>query len=272
MENEKYTYQYPHPAVTTDCIVFGFDGKRIKVLLIRRGLEPYKGRWAFPGGFMRIDESAEQCAERELAEETQLQLTHIKQLGAFSDVNRDPRERVVSIAFYALAKKSEVLGGSDAEEALWFDLDDVPQLAFDHDYMLRKAIAKLREDIHFSPIGFDLLDDEFSMTELQNLYEAILGIRFDRRNFYKKMMQTGILEEADDDALYGVALSECVPNEHMKMKDIEQLFSPNPVERFSLTEGSREAKSHPGRKAKKFRFNKERYDEMKENDEFKLEF
>ena len=133
----EYTYKYPHPAIATDCVVFGFDGYELKVLLIERGCEPYKGMWAFPGGFMRIDESAEQCAMRELVEETGLKLTYMEQLGAFSGVYRDPRERVVSIAFYALVKSSEVNGGDDAAQAQWFSVDKVPQLAFDHDYILR---------------------------------------------------------------------------------------------------------------------------------------
>lgn len=142
-----YCYQYPHPAVTTDCVVFGFDGHHTDILLIERGDEPYKGCWAFPGGFMNIDESAEQGALRELKEETGLELSNIKQLKAYTTVDRDPRERVITIAFYAFTRKMEVKGGDDAAKAQWFPLDNVPPLAFDHKEMLQDAMRKLKEDL-----------------------------------------------------------------------------------------------------------------------------
>lgn len=197
----KYEYEYPHPAVATDCVVFGFDGRDLKVLLIQRGIEPYKGILAFPGGFMRMDETAEECAIRELKEETGLELTNIKQLGAFSGVHRDPRERIVSIAFYALARQSEVHGGDDAAHAHWWAINEIPQLAFDHDYILRQAMNRIRQDIHFEPVGFGLLEEYFTIADLQRLYECILGVHFDRRNFYRKMLQTGILQEVDETAV-----------------------------------------------------------------------
>ena len=112
-----YTYQYPHPAVATDCVVFGFDGKEIRILLIERGVEPYKGSWAFPGGFMRMDETAEACARRKLSEETNLMVYTLKQFGTFTEVHRDPRERVISIAYYALVRPADVVGGDDATQA-----------------------------------------------------------------------------------------------------------------------------------------------------------
>lgn len=168
-----YTYKYPHPAVTTDCVVFGFDGHEVQVLLIERGQEPFKGCWAFPGGFMNIDESAEDCAKRELMEETSLHVPLLKQLGAFSAVHRDPRERVISVVFFALVKPSDVRGGDDASKAKWFPLRDVPQLAFDHDLILRKAIQKLTEDIYLELVGFKSRDREFAEAELQQLYLAI---------------------------------------------------------------------------------------------------
>ena len=146
METQTFTYKYPHPAVTTDCVVFGFDGPQLNVLLIERGGEPFKGCWAFPGGFMNIDETAEQGAMRELYEETGLELQDLKQFGTFTAVNRDPRERVITIAFYALTKKSDVQGGDDAAKAQWFPVDKVPKLAFDHEYILQKAIEQLKKD------------------------------------------------------------------------------------------------------------------------------
>ena len=188
-----FEYKYPHPAVATDCIIFGFDGNKLKVLLIERGLEPFKGKWAFPGGFMNIDETAEECAQRELYEETGLKTAFVEQLQAFTSVNRDPRERVVSIAFFALVKLEEVKGGDDAAQAQWFALNEIPPLAFDHDHILQTAIKKLKEKIHFEPIGFELLPEVFTMPQLQNLYEEILEVKFDRRNFYKKMNALNLL-------------------------------------------------------------------------------
>ena len=284
MEEQNYTYQYPHPAVATDCVVFGFDGKKLKVLLIRRGVEPFKDMWAFPGGFMRMDETAEQCALRELVEETGLELTQMKQLGVFSDIDRDPRERVISVAFYALAKSSEVLGGDDAAIAQWFAIDDVPHLAFDHDYILRQAMRKIKEDIHFEPVGFGLLDEEFTIAELQRLYEAILGVHFDRRNFNKKLLQTGILEEVEEDD--DVVAEKNAPSffgnhNEMKSMKIDALFGTpkrfsGRISSFISTEPSasepKPEKGTPGRKGKLFRFKKDKYDKLKENNEFRLEF
>jgi 8-oxo-dGTP diphosphatase len=194
-----YSYKYPHPAVTTDCVIFGFDGARLQVLLVERGIEPYKGHWAFPGGFLKMDETAEQGARRELQEETGLTTAYIEQLQAFSDVNRDPRERVITIAFYALVNITEVKGGDDAADARWFPLGELPLLAFDHDHILRVALRRLKEQIHFEPIGFELLPDVFTMPQLQALYEAILEVKFDRRNFARKLLTLGILEPAQPD-------------------------------------------------------------------------
>jgi 8-oxo-dGTP diphosphatase len=178
-------------------VIFGFDGVSIKVLLVKRGIEPYKGMWAFPGGFMKMDETAEECARRELEEETGLKSASVEQFHTFTSVNRDPRERVISVAHYALVRLSEVKGGDDAASAKWFSHDEIPSLAFDHDHILRLALKVLKERICFEPIGFELLPEVFTMTELQNLYEAILGVKFDRRNFYNKMLKLGILVEAE---------------------------------------------------------------------------
>lgn len=198
MEENMYCYRYPHPAVTTDCVIFGFDGERLQVLLVERGIEPYKGKWAFPGGFLKMDETAEEGALRELREETGLERAYIQQFHTFSDPHRDPRERVITIAYYALVKIQEVHGGDDAASARWFPLGEIPSLAFDHDYILRMATQRLREEIHFQPVGFELLPDKFTLKELQSLYEAILGISFDRRNFAKKMLHLEILTELDE--------------------------------------------------------------------------
>lgn len=177
-----------------DCVIFGYDIKDgLSVLLIKRGIEPFKDHWAFPGGFIRMDEDAETGARRELREETGLETSCIEQFGCFSEINRDPRDRVITIAYYALVKKSEVAGGDDASEAHWFPIDNVPTLAFDHDRILREALKILKEKIHFMPIGFELLPSVFTMPQLQELYESILEVKFDRRNFSNKMLKLGIL-------------------------------------------------------------------------------
>lgn len=198
MEDFKYHYKYPHPSVTTDCVIFGFSEGKLNVLLIERGLEPYKGKWAFPGGFIKMDESAEEGARRELREETGLETAYMKQFHTFSAPERDPRERVITIAYYALVKISEVKGGDDAAQARWFPIEEVPTLAFDHDHILRVAMSELRKQIHFEPIGFELLPEKFTLTQLKNLYEEILSVQFDRRNFYHKMMKLGILTQLDE--------------------------------------------------------------------------
>ena len=198
MEEFKYHYKYPHPSVTTDCVIFGFDGTRLNVLLIERGIEPFKGRWAFPGGFLKMDEDAETGAKRELFEETGLKTAYIRQFHAFTAPDRDPRERVITIAYYALVRISDVKAGDDAAKAQWFPIDKVPALAFDHDLILRMATNELRRQIHFEPIGFELLPEKFTMTQLQHLYEAILGVKFDRRNFYTKMQKLGLLTQMEE--------------------------------------------------------------------------
>lgn len=198
MEEKNYCYKYPHPSVTTDCVIFGFDGTQLQVLLIERGIEPYKGKWAFPGGFLNMDESAEEGALRELQEETGLTGAYIEQFHTFTEPNRDPRERVITIAYYALVRIQEVKGGDDAARAKWFALDEVPQLAFDHDMILRTALARLRERIHFQPIGFELLPEKFTMKELQSLYEAILQVKFERRNFAKKMLHYDLVNQLEE--------------------------------------------------------------------------
>jgi 8-oxo-dGTP diphosphatase len=194
-----YTYKHPHPAVTTDCVIFGYDvTEGLSVLLVQRGLEPFQGRWAFPGGFMKIDEDADTGALRELLEETGLRPAAIEQFGTFTQVDRDPRERVITIAYFALVRKAEVQGGDDAAQARWFPVREVPPLAFDHDRILRVALGKLREKIHFEPVGFELLPEVFTMPQLQALYESILDVRFDRRNFAAKILKLGLLTEVGD--------------------------------------------------------------------------
>lgn len=195
---KQYCYKYPHPAVTTDCVIFGFDGVELKVLLIERGIKPYLGCWAFPGGFLNPDEPAEEGALRELREETGIENAYIEQFHTYSTPDRDPRERVITIAFLALVKLQNVRGGDDAADARWFSVNNTPKLAFDHDIILRDALSRLRERIHFHPIGYDLLPEKFTIKELQTLYEAVLGVHFDRRNFSKKILHLDILSQLEE--------------------------------------------------------------------------
>ncbi len=197
MEGKMYQYKYPHPALTTDAVVFGFDGRTLHVLLIERGIEPFKGYWALPGGFMKMDETVEQCALRELEEETGMKNVYLQQFHVFSGVGRDPRERVVTVAFFALVRKSDfrLIAGDDAARASWFEADELPPLAFDHHDIIDKARKHLPEVLRNRPIAFKLLDEKFSIAELQRLYEAITGASYDRRNFHKKMTSTRFLRE-----------------------------------------------------------------------------
>ncbi len=221
-----YSYKYPRPALTTDSVIFGFDGVGINILLIERGIEPYKGKWALPGGFVRIDESVDAAARRELKEETGVGDVFMEQLFTFGDLERDPRGRVVSVAYYALVRTDayRLLAGDDASTAHWFPINKIPPLAFDHDHILRVAHQRLKGKIRYQPIGFELLDEKFTMPELQRVYESILEISFDRRNFYNKLMKTGLL----------------IPQEE-KMKNV------------------------PHRAARYFKFDKKKYEELSQS-------
>ena len=193
--NPMFTYKYPHPAVTTDCVIFGFDGRELNVLLIERGIPPFKGDWALPGGFIKMDETAEEGARRELLEETNVSDVYLEQFHTFSTVDRDPRERVITIAYFALVRKSDfrIIGGDDAARAEWHPLKNLPHLAFDHSEIIRLARERLQERLATKPIAFRLLDEKFKMSELQRIYEIINDKTYERRNFAKKMMATGLL-------------------------------------------------------------------------------
>ena len=201
-EDKRFCYRYPHPAVTTDNVIFGFDGEALNVLLIQRGMEPDKGRWAFPGGFLNMNETAEEGAARELKEETGVEDVYLEQLQAFSTVDRDPRERVITIAYYALVRQKDyhVIGADDAADARWFKLKELPPLAFDHEYILKMAIKRLKERIYFEPIGFRLLGEKFTIDELQHLYELILKEKFDSDDFLKKMLSLKIITPLSEKA------------------------------------------------------------------------
>ena len=235
-EELPWHYKYEHSAVANDCVIFTYTDSQLKVLLIRRGEGPHSGIWALPGGFLKNTETAKQGAIRELHEETRLGLTlstPLKQFGVYSDPKRDPRERVISIAWYSLVRPSEVQGGSDADQAAWFNVKELPPLAFDHQKIIKDALDQLKRDLYFDPIGFELLDEEFTIPDLRRLYELILGREFDARNFQRKLLSSNVLEDTGQ------------------------------------KEGW-EYSSHPGRKgraAQLYKFNKTSYDKMKEDND-----
>ena len=209
VEGYGFCYRYPHPAITADCAVFGFDGRKLSVLLIQRAMEPYRGMWALPGGFMHMEEDIEHTAQRELQEETGLTNVYLSQYHTYSTLGRDPRERVVTIAFLALVRKGDVLrAGDDASRAVWCDIDNLPPLAFDHHTILDDALQALRLRLATEPIAFKLLDEKFTMPDLQRIYEVINGIEYDRRNFARKMVSAGIVKEVpgETEGNRGVAL------------------------------------------------------------------
>lgn len=191
----KYIYEYPRPAVTTDCVIFGFDGDELKVLLIKRGIEPFKNYWALPGGFIELDEDADTCAKRKLEQETGLDEIFMEQLYTFSSVDRDPRYRVISIAYYALVKLSDFRpkAGVDTFQVEWFPLSAIPAIAFDHEQILEKAVTRLKGKIKYKPIGFELLPEKFTMPELLHLYQIVLQLKLDDRNFRKKILSYNLL-------------------------------------------------------------------------------
>lgn len=193
-----HIYDYPRPALTVDCVVFGVEDDQLKVLLIERALPPFAGHWALPGGFVRMMETTDEAARRELSEETGLSNVFLEQLYTFSRVDRDPRERIVSVAHYALVRSSVVQAGSDASEARWFDVRELPQLAFDHGDIVEVALERLRAKVRYQPIGFELLPGKFTLGQLQRLYECILGRELDKRNFRRAFLRMSILEELDE--------------------------------------------------------------------------
>ncbi|MBF7091031.1 NUDIX hydrolase [Flavobacterium sp. ALJ2] len=221
--------------VAVDAIVFGYQNNQLYVLLIQQKFGTQESYWALPGGLVKNDESLQQAVKRELKEETNITVNHFEQLYTFGDdVFRDPRNRVISVAYFALVdpSKLKVKADSDADNAQWFKVDAIPDLAFDHNLILKKAIERLKAKLTYEPIGFDLLPEEFLFSELENLYCTILEKEIDRRNFRKKILSYGIIQETDN-------------------------FSPNKT----------------GRPAKLFKFNQQKYNALlKEGFHFEIKF
>ena len=193
-----HQYEYPRPALTVDIVVFAL-AEELQVMLIERELPPFDGAWALPGGFVHMDETLEAAARRELREETGLRKVFLEQLYTFDAVDRDPRERIVSVAYYALVNQAghKVQASTDARQAKWFPAKRLPKLAFDHDLIFSTALSRLQGKVRYQPIGFELLPQKFPLRELQKLYELILDRPLDKRNFRKKILSMDILVALD---------------------------------------------------------------------------
>jgi 8-oxo-dGTP diphosphatase len=194
-----YCYEHERPAVTVDVAIFTILEGELKVLLIKRKNWPFEGMWAIPGGFIEMDESLEEAAARELEEETGVRDVYLEQLYTFGHPDRDPRTRVITVAYFALvsADQLQLHAASDAADVGWFPAYNPPPLAFDHDDILKYALLRLRYKLEYTAVGFQLLPAEFTLTELQRTYEIILREELDKRNFRRKILQAGILEETD---------------------------------------------------------------------------
>ncbi|MEZ4775521.1 MAG: NUDIX domain-containing protein [Bacteroidia bacterium] len=189
--------------LAVDAVVFGYHpGEGLSVLLVERRFDPHQGMWALPGGFVRDDESLEAAVQRELKEETGIEMRYLEQLYTFGNPGRDLRRRVVSVAYFALVRPEafQISASSDASDVRWFDVQKLPELAFDHKNILETAIERVRSKVTYEPIGFNLLEEKFTFAELLRLYETILGDKrnIDRANFKKKLKSLGLIEEVNE--------------------------------------------------------------------------
>ncbi len=200
MPSKNYCYEYPHPAVTTDVAVFTLQQQSLQLLLIKRAQEPFKGSWALPGGFLEIDEDLEQCAKRELQEETGVSGLYLEQLYTFGAPNRDSRERIISVTYYALAPPDRLtpMAASDAAEAQWFPVAALPDLAFDHHAIIGLALERLAAKSTYSTLALQLMPESFTLSELQAAYEILRKEKLDKRNFRKWILGLNQIEETGE--------------------------------------------------------------------------
>lgn len=190
---------YPKPSVTADVVIFTLRNDDLQVLLIKRSAAPYTGRWAIPGGFVQQNEPLEKAARRKLEEETGVRDVYLEQLYTFGDPRRDPRGWVITVAYFALMPAPlAVEAGSGAVDVRWWSMYDLPLLAFDHAKILEYALTRLRYKLEYTAVGFQLLPDTFTLSELQKAYEIILGVRLDKRNFRRKILEAQVIEETGE--------------------------------------------------------------------------
>jgi 8-oxo-dGTP diphosphatase len=192
----KHFYPEQRPALSVDVVIFRLQTERLETLLIKRGQPPFKGKWAIPGGFVHANESLDEAARRELQEETALQDIYLEQLYTFGDPRRDPRGRVVTVAYFALIPTTAVAqAGDDAAEVSWSPVNDLPDLAFDHRTIIDYALRRLRYKLEYTAVGFQLLPTDFTLSELQAAYEIVLGEPLDKRNFRRRILEAKVIEE-----------------------------------------------------------------------------
>ncbi len=186
------------PLVTVDVVIFTLRDGDLRVLLVRRRRWPYEGMWAIPGGSVGLDEALQAAASRKLEEETGLTGVFLEQLYTFGDPGRDPRRRVITVAYFAVVPATDVVprAADDAEHVRWWSIYDLPPLAFDHADILSYALTRLRYKLEYTAVGFELLPQAFTLTELQTAYEIVLGEELDKRNFRRKILTAGIIEPA----------------------------------------------------------------------------
>lgn len=191
--------------LTVDAVVFGYENGIISVLLIKRKYDPFKNTWAIPGGFVKESETLETAVERELYEETGVKINYLEQLYTFGSPSRDPRGRVVSVAYVGLVRPNvfKISANTDAADVQWFDMESLPELGFDHLEILQKALGRLQAKITYEPIGFELLDTKFPFSDLEKIYTTLLGREIDRRNFRKKIKSLDVLDELDESVSKG---------------------------------------------------------------------
>ncbi|MES9940467.1 MAG: NUDIX domain-containing protein [Candidatus Thiodiazotropha sp. 6PLUC2] len=197
---KRYNYDYPHPAVTTDVVLFTIQMNILSVLLIERKNPPFQGMWALPGGFLDIDEDLEACAKRELNEETGIEGVYLEQLGTFGAPLRDPRERVISVTYFALTPSDHLSpkASSDAAKTAWFPINKLPDLAFDHADIIDRARKRLIAKLGYTTIAFQMLPDSFTLSQLQSVYEVLLNENLDKRNFRKGILARNIIRETGE--------------------------------------------------------------------------
>lgn len=190
--------QYIKHLIAVDCIIFGFDGENLNLLLVKRNFEPKKGEWSLVGGFVNAEETLDDSANRVLTSLTGLENIYLEQLKCYSELEREPTARIISVSYYALISTDENIQINEKYSAKWFDLKEFPNLIFDHNKMVQNAVTRLRYRASTQPIGFELLPEKFTMKDLQSLYEAIFDEKYDKRNFISKINSMDILVKTDE--------------------------------------------------------------------------